>query len=817
MKNLLIYLKSNKMLLLQYLLVFVAFFIMVFIGSHFASRIVNKNISSYGDEVINAAAETIKTYLQGHEITLNDVAFVIEELRAQGGGAGDVRNEFTRWAQWLSANDQRFSDILFLYGYIDNVFVDSIDWVYPDDYDPLTRVWYAGANGQNGGIFYSDPYVDAHTGEYVMTISKQVFDDDGKPFGVIALDVYLSSITSYISSMQLMDSGYGVLMDSNRRIIVHPVEGAFGVQLESLSGGAGYVEIAELLKAGEDVSAFNYTSIMGGKNVGFFMKLFNGWYLELSLSSKVYYSDVVAMQAALSVSGFILALLFCVMLTFTHIARTRSEAASKVKSTFLANMSHEMRTPMNAIIGMTELLQHEQLSERQSGYVNDINSSSRSLLSMINDILDLSKIDPEKLIPIEREELTVFAPDAGVLIVDDNDFNLKVARGLFKLFGIDANTASSGFEAIDLVGANAYDIVFMDHMMPEMDGVETAGKIRKMGRKYRKLPIVALTANAVQGAKEMFLSNGFNDYIPKPIDVQELSGILRKWLPPGKLVEIQNANAAKPTDDRQDAPYGGQDAKDGDRPAADRQDAKDGDRPTADRQDAKDSGQDSQSVEHPTPNGGHSAQTGFWGLIENISEINPEVGLQRAAGDESMYRDTMKLFCEKLTPECDALSEHLGGKDIGRFAISVHAMKSILATVGALELSDAALELEKAAKNGDLPYCEGTYPAFREKLAALHGALSPVFAEGATGDDGRDGGEAAEKETGDAALLREQIETALAAAEDYDNDAGVEALSALIRYDFGARINKALKSALSAFKEYDYDGAKNALSDIIHD
>jgi len=133
------------------------------------------------------------------------------------------------------------------------------------------------------------------------------------------------------------------------------------------------------------------------------------------------------------------------------------------------------------------------------------------------------------------ENYTISCPEAEVLVADDNEFNLKVAGGLLKLLGIEADTADSGKKAIELVKKNDYDLVFMDHMMPELDGVEATAVIRGLGGKYERLPVIALTANAVRGAKEMFLANGFHDFISKPIDVRELIGVLEKWLPPEKV------------------------------------------------------------------------------------------------------------------------------------------------------------------------------------------------------------------------------------------------------------------------------------------
>ena len=125
----------------------------------------------------------------------------------------------------------------------------------------------------------------------------------------------------------------------------------------------------------------------------------------------------------------------------------------------------------------------------------------------------------------------IHAPNAKVLVVDDNAVNLKVATGLLKTYGILADNALSGRRALDMVQEKEYDLVFMDHMMPEMDGIDATVAIRKLGGLYETLPIVALTANAVSGMKEMFMAEGLNDFLPKPMESSKLNAILRKWLP----------------------------------------------------------------------------------------------------------------------------------------------------------------------------------------------------------------------------------------------------------------------------------------------
>jgi CheY-like chemotaxis protein len=127
------------------------------------------------------------------------------------------------------------------------------------------------------------------------------------------------------------------------------------------------------------------------------------------------------------------------------------------------------------------------------------------------------------------------APDARVLVVDDVPLNLVVAEGLLSLYKMQIDCCENGIKAIELIKKNGYDMVLMDHIMPEMDGMEAVANIRGLGGEYTKLPIIALTANAMTGMKNMFLENGFNDYLSKPIDVVKLDEVVRNWIPESKM------------------------------------------------------------------------------------------------------------------------------------------------------------------------------------------------------------------------------------------------------------------------------------------
>ena len=260
-------------------------------------------------------------------------------------------------------------------------------------------------------------------------------------------------------------------------------------------------------------------------------------------------------------------------------------------------------------------------------------------------------------------------PDGKVLVVDDMEMNLYVVRGMLAPYGLKIDTASSGFEAIEKVKSNDYDIVFMDHMMPKMDGIEATMEIRKLGTRYGKLPIVALTANAVSGMREMFLSNGFNGFVSKPIDMRELDATIKEFMPPEKITR---------------------------------------------------------SVE-PKTTDGDKKYDGFLDDVGKIDEINVETGLDQLSGDINMYHSTLEIFYKFLAPECEKMAGSLEANDINSFTISVHAMKSMLAVIGAAALSKAAFDLETASKKSDRDFCTQSFPPFKEKLLSLEKKLSVIF------------------------------------------------------------------------------------------
>ena len=137
---------------------------------------------------------------------------------------------------------------------------------------------------------------------------------------------------------------------------------------------------------------------------------------------------------------------------------------------------------------------------------------------------------------IREDGGSLLVKNAHVLVVDDNQINRMVAEGFLRRYGVEVDTASSGEESIRLIQKYQYDIVFMDHMMPGMDGIEATRKIRSMGNRFTRLTIIALTANALSGVRETFLREGMDDFLAKPIMIKDLRDMLVKHLPVDKII-----------------------------------------------------------------------------------------------------------------------------------------------------------------------------------------------------------------------------------------------------------------------------------------
>jgi PAS domain S-box-containing protein len=258
------------------------------------------------------------------------------------------------------------------------------------------------------------------------------------------------------------------------------------------------------------------------------------------------------------------------------------------------------------------------------------------------------------------------APEARILIVDDILTNLKVAQGLLMPYQMKIDISETGQGAVDLAKQQRYDIIFMDHMMPGMDGIEAAAEIRKMeGDYYKQVPIIALTANAIAGMREMFLEKGFNDYLAKPVELSRLNEIIEKWIPPAKRQRT------------------------GDDPG-------------------------------PSPAGPRT--------LASIQGLDTGQGIMLTGGSEAGYREVLEVYHQDCADRLKNLGEAPDRENLAGFVINLHALKSASAAVGAAGLSEKAALLEKAGREGDLDLIRARLGEFTAELARLAGEIREALA-----------------------------------------------------------------------------------------
>ena len=270
----------------------------------------------------------------------------------------------------------------------------------------------------------------------------------------------------------------------------------------------------------------------------------------------------------------------------------------------------------------------------------------------------------------EKEAECLFiAPEAHILLVDDNELNLVVAKELLKPLRMQIDTAENGLQAVKMVRGSQYDLVLMDHMMPVMDGIEAAKAIRALPEdKYQKLPIIALTANAMVDARKEFLNAGMNGFVAKPIDFARICNQLKLWLPKDLVRDVPKEEAKKLlADDLSDREIQPEDS-----------------------------------------------QRGF-SFEEGVNHCGSKAALMK----------TIRIFYRTIDSKADKIEQCLKEGLISDYVVEVHALKSSALLIGAVPLSEAAKELEDYGKQGKTEVLEEKTPDVLTLYRDLKNILRP--------------------------------------------------------------------------------------------
>jgi len=261
----------------------------------------------------------------------------------------------------------------------------------------------------------------------------------------------------------------------------------------------------------------------------------------------------------------------------------------------------------------------------------------------------------------KKSELTVMYPKASVLVVDDNHMNLKVEKGLLEPYKIDLDFANSGKECLEKTSERIFDLIFLDHMMPEMDGVETLRRMQE--NKKFKTPVIALTANAMSGVSQVYKNLGFTDYLSKPIKEKDMEHILETYLSPFK----EEVSLQEPIKEKQ------------------------------------------KSIENI---GNPIDMT----EMNSFEQLDISLGMEYAKHKKDFYIDTMEIYLEETMDSELKMKEFLEEEDMHNYAILVHALKSNSRLVGAADFGDFAERMERYSKAGDIQFVKEHHYELMDQL-----------------------------------------------------------------------------------------------------
>ena len=283
--------------------------------------------------------------------------------------------------------------------------------------------------------------------------------------------------------------------------------------------------------------------------------------------------------------------------------------------------------------------------------------------------------------PIQMKN-SIVATNVNALVVDDDSMNINVASGILKSYGMNLDVAYGGLEALGKCKEKEYDLIFMDYMMPDLDGIETVKRLRNLPQKYNKsVPVIALTANAMSGAKEMFMAAGFHDFVPKPIQRNVLERAIRHSLPKSKWNSVESEEQHLLQEDSEEQP-----------------------------------------VYSPLS------------YLENAG-IHTADGIAYCAGNEEFYIEMLDEFQGNASRKMEELERAFQEEDWKAYTIAIHTVKGNSKTIGADGLSEIALELQQAGEEGNIDFIRKTHDNMMNQLGQTVQNVATAL-EMQTGEEG---------------------------------------------------------------------------------
>ena len=447
------------------LLTLSATFVLMALLITYTSRLMYESSYSHVYELGNdrAAAITadVENYLETARSVLWVAADTVDHMVSRGATYDEIVEYITREsANTASQFDETYTGI---YGYINGQYVDGVGWTPPEDYDPTARDWYIDTSAAQGKTLIVSPYVDAETGNVIISVCKALSDNNN----VLGLDLTLSHVQEIVEDIQSNGNGYGFILNYDGTVVAHKDAGEKGKNYSEIPERAALYD-----KVMETGKGYFEMEIDGRMCTVFVDDILDQWHLVIVVESAVLFKptrDVLVVSICVGVIVFALISAFYII-GYRHerkvnkrleemkaneqrreyeakilaLEKAAADSANKAKSDFLADMSHEIRTPINAVLGMNEMILRQSDDEQILEYSSNIKSAGNTLLSLINNILDFSKIEDGKmsLVPVEFDTAELI--DALINSVSERarakglELNIDVDRSVpSRLYGDD--------------------------------------------------------------------------------------------------------------------------------------------------------------------------------------------------------------------------------------------------------------------------------------------------------------------------------------------------------------------------------------------
>ena len=382
----------------------------------------------------------------------------------------------------------------------------------------------------------------------------------------------------------------------------------------------------------------------------------------------------------------------------------------------------------------------------------------RRPLSCLNlgDVFNDKWVQENYQAPVQRENVEF--PKAKILVVDDNMVNLKIAAGILENFKIIADTVKSGEECIDMLKKEKYHMVLLDQFMPDMNGIETLHNIRKIpGAYYKELPVLCMTADFGGEVREQLISEGFQDYIAKPIKIYYLERFLRKYLPEElMIISTKSEEASEPM-----------------------------------------------KTETPSDD------------VADLS-LQPAVGISTVGGSEEIYIAILNTYYKEGQDKLAEIPKIYESGDISLFTTNVHSVKGSSASVGALGISAVFKTLEMAGKRGDVDYInQNLQPALEQFRTLLEEVKAYLYERGAFEAGGEN--DALEPSGKEEVLKLAEVQKLKEALEQINLKLCEELLKELASHNYGKECNHKIAGIKTSYEMFDYHKVKELIQELLQD